>query len=102
MLRGSRQAPSPTLKMTATGRKPLQHPASKQRPEAKPDTAVYASDGSPAQLPPLEEFLVERRIDVPLLIGAACGPRAQGRQNGGRVAGSDVAIAGAAAGGRGR
>jgi hypothetical protein len=36
--------------------------------------------GSPAQLPPPEEFLIERRVDVPLLIGAACGPCAEGRQ----------------------
>jgi hypothetical protein len=56
--------------------------------------------------PPLEDFLVERRIDVALLIRLivdTCGPRAQGRQNGGRAAaGPDVAVAGAAAGGRGR
>jgi hypothetical protein len=35
---GSAFAPSPTLKMTATGRNPLQQPASK-RPEAETDTA---------------------------------------------------------------
>jgi hypothetical protein len=54
------------------------------------------------------DFLAERRIDVALLIGligAACCPRAQGRQNGGRAAGPDVAVAGWTAGmpgGRGR
>src|SRR5262249_43226948 len=68
--------------MWATGRNPLQRSGEQATEGRDLRSRFYASAGSPAALPlPLpEEFLEERRIDVPLLIGATCGPCAEGRQ----------------------